>query len=96
MQVKEAVSLAKRYIQEVFTDEKIDNIGLEEVEFDDKSNIWSITIGFSRPWDEGAGPFAAQLAASGMVPRRRDYKVVRIGDGDKKMVSVKNRDLVSE
>ena len=47
MQVKEAVSLAKRYIQEVFSDEKIDNIGLKEVEFDDKSNIWSITIGFS-------------------------------------------------
>jgi len=96
MQVKEAVSLAKRYIQEVFSDEKIDNIGLKEVEFDDKSNIWSITIGFSRPCDEGAGPFAAELAASGMVPRRRDNKVVRITDGDKRVISVKNRDLTSE
>jgi len=49
MQVKEAISLAKQYVQDVLTDEKIDNIGLEEVEFDKKSGIWLITIGFSRP-----------------------------------------------
>ncbi len=94
MQVKEAIVLAKQYIQDVFADEKIDNVGLEEVEFDDKLGIWSVTIGFSRPWEDASGTFSAKLA--GFVPRRRDYKVVRIADMDKKMVSVKNRDLVSE
>jgi hypothetical protein len=94
MQVKEAISLAKQYVLDVFTDEKIDNVGLEEVEFDGKLGIWSITIGFSRPWEEASGTFGARLA--GFVPRRRDYKVVRIADADRRMISVKNRDLVSE
>jgi len=84
MQVKEAVSLAKQYVKDVFAEEKIDGLGLEEVEFDDKTRIWSVTIGFSRPWDETAGTFGAKLA--GFVPRRRDYKVVRIVDGDKRVI----------
>ncbi len=92
MQIKEAVSLAKQYVRDVFAEEKIDSPGLEEIEFDDKTGIWSVTIGFSRPWDEKAGPFGAQLAAFG--PRRRDYKVVKIVDSDKRMISVKNRETV--
>lgn len=89
MQVKEAISVAKQYLKEVFADEKIDGLGLEEVEFDDKSSVWSVTIGFSRPWEE-AGPFGTKLAA--LAPRRRDCKVVRISDGNKKVISVKNRE----
>jgi hypothetical protein len=94
MKVREAISLAKQCIKDVFADEKIDNIGLEEVEFDDKFGIWSVTIGFSRPWEEASGTFGAKLA--GLVPMRRDYKVVQIADADKRMVSIKNRELVSE
>lgn len=94
MQAKEAISFAKKYISDIFADEKIDHIGLEEVEFDENSNAWSITISFSRPWDEVPGTFGSQLAS--FVPRRRDYKVVRISDNDKKMISVKNRELASE
>lgn len=92
MQVKGVVSLAKQYIKEVFAEENIENPGLEEVEFDKKSGIWSVTIGFSRPWDEAAGPLAVKLAAFG--PRRRDYKVVRIVDSDGRVISVKNRETV--
>jgi hypothetical protein len=92
MQVKEAVSLAKQYIKDVFVEENIDNPGLEEIEFDDKTGIWSVTIGFSRPWNEASGPLALKLAAFG--PRRRDYKVVRIVDCDRRAISVKNRETV--
>ena len=31
-------------------------VGLEEVEFDDESDQWLITIGFSRPWDRPESP----------------------------------------
>ena len=27
------------------------NVGLEEIDFDDSSKNWSVTVGFSRPWD---------------------------------------------
>lgn len=92
MQVKEAVALARQYINDIFADEQIDGLRLEEVELDDETGIWSVTIGFSRPWDEAAGPFAVKLA--GLAPRRRDYKVVRIADRDNRMLSVKNRETL--
>ena len=90
MQVNEAVSLAKQYVKDVFANEKIAALGLEEVEWDDKTGTWSVTIGFSRPWDEAPDTFGAKLA--GLAPRRRDHKVVRIIDSDKRVISVKNRE----
>jgi hypothetical protein len=84
MDVREAVALAKQYVGEVFANEPISDLGLEEVEFDDSSGTWLITIGFRRQWQVGGlGPF---------IERKREYKVVRISDPDKKMISVKNRE----
>ena len=37
MDVKEAVRTAKEYVGELFDGEEIDNVRLEEVEFDDES-----------------------------------------------------------
>jgi hypothetical protein len=87
MDVKEAVALAKKYVGEVFAGEPISDVGLEEVEFDDVAGIWAVTIGFSRPWETTRG-------VATLLPVKRDYKVVRISDADKKMLSVKNRALV--
>lgn len=92
MQVKEAISLAKQYLKDVFADEKIDSVNLEEVEFDEKSGIWSVTVGFSRPWDE-PGHLGVKLGA--MAPWRRDYKVVKIVDNDRRVISVKNRETAA-
>ena len=92
MDVKEAVALAKQCVREVFGDEQILDLGLEEVEFDDSSDNWLITVGFSRPWNEMMTPNAIAAAFGAGNRKRRDYKVVRISDGDKKMISVKNRE----
>jgi hypothetical protein len=87
MDVKQAVTLAKQYVVDVFDGEPITNLGLEEVEFDDHTGVWSVTIGFSQSW-EGT-------AISVLIPRARDYKIVRISDSEAKVLSVKNRALVS-
>jgi hypothetical protein len=76
MDVREAVGLAKKYVQEVFEDEPISDIGLEEVEFEG-GDTWSITIGFSRRWGKPGG-------LDTLIPVPRDYKVVRISDSEKK------------
>ena len=61
MDVKEAVRTAKNYVAELFTDETIGDVGLEEVVFNDTSNNWEITIGFSQtvaerlPWPLHSG-----------------------------------------
>jgi len=38
MDVKEAVARAKTYLAELYSDERISNVGLEEVELDDQTN----------------------------------------------------------
>ena len=84
MDVKEAVSVAKSYLIDLYLGEEITNVGLEEVEFDDVSNKWSVTLGFNRPWDRHA--FDALTRVNG-----RSYKVVRINDVDRRVVSLKDR-----
>jgi hypothetical protein len=88
MKMKEAVGLAKKHIAELFFDEQVTNIGLEEIEVD-ASNNWTIIIGFSRPWDK-SGP----LAVLGQdVTTKRSYKIVRIDDQSGEILSVKDRDI---
>ena len=85
MDVKEVVRVAKNYVAELFGEEGIVDVGLEEVDFD-QSDSWVVTIGFSRPWDRKIGPLLA-----GHTPR--SYKVVRIREEDGKVLSVKDRTL---
>jgi hypothetical protein len=87
MDVKEAVALAKDHIATLFSQEGIDHLGLEEVEFDVAHDQWHITVGFSRPWDLQWG--ITSLAPGRM---RRTYKIVVI-DQSGKLVSVKNRGI---
>lgn len=88
MDVKDAVAAAKRYVADLFAQEGVSNLGLEEVEFDEQAGEWRVTIGFSRPWDSVTG-WAALTTAP--VNPRRAYKVVRISDATGAALSVKNR-----
>ncbi len=84
MDVKLAVEKAKAFVIELFANEQIRNLGLEEVEFDESEHAWLITLGFTRPWDQAN--FASKL---GML-EPRTYKIIRISE-DGTVVSVKNR-----
>ena len=87
MDVKEAAQAAKAYIIDLFSDEQIEHVGLEEVKFSQVSNVWDITIGFSRPWTRSAlGPIIPN-------PTQRSYKIVRINNKDGKVLSVAHRVL---
>ncbi len=90
LDVKNAVARAKSQIQDLFAEEGIRNLGLEEVVHDDDRNVWRVTIGFSRPWDEPANVLAAIAGQTNHW--RRTYKVVTIGDDDARVLSVKNLD----
>ncbi len=89
MDVKEAVDRAKKFVSELFENEGLVNLGLEEVDYDDARDQWRITLGFSRRWDNQVGVLAAALNQSAF---KRTYKVVLI-DKDGRAVSVKNRDV---
>lgn len=85
MNVKEAVARAKQYVKDLFGEEGISNVGLEEVDFD--GTCWSVTIGFSRPWNQGVGGGLASLVSA----VSRDYKIVKVEDDTGEILSVKSK-----
>jgi hypothetical protein len=94
MDVKEAVKAAKTSVAELFGDQIVSDPLLEEVEFDQDSHGWRITIGFLRMPEILRTPQtpAADLLGRFATPRRA-YKIVNINDGDQRVVSVKDREL---
>ncbi len=87
MDVREAVKTAKSYIEDIFADEQIGNLGLEEVDFDDAKRVWKVTIGFTRTWNR---QMSALEAALGQNPGR-SYKTVQINDRDGSVRSMTHR-----
>lgn len=88
MNVKEAVRVAKAHIIDLFEEEGIVDVGLEEVDFE-SSDTWVVTIGFSRPWNRTVG------SVMGGRPSR-SYKAVRIQDVDGEVLSVRDRTLLKD
>ncbi|MCY4113293.1 MAG: hypothetical protein OXG33_05040 [Chloroflexi bacterium] len=86
MDVQSAVQKARAYLQELFQGEEIEDIGLEEVVFDEESNEWKVTIGFSRPWEKPNIDFALSEGP------KRSYKVIRI-DNNGTIKSLMDRTL---
>jgi hypothetical protein len=82
--VKRAAKTAKEYVLDLFAEEQIEHVGLEEIRFDSSADIWEVTIGFSRPWDRGPLTILPD-------PAHRSYKIVRINDADGEVVSVGHR-----
>ena len=97
MDVKEAVTAAREYLADLYLSEQVSNVGLEEVVFDDDSNEWRITIGFSRPWDQETPAQNAFTALASPRPSRpeRSYKVVCIDDLSEEVTALKDRLLAA-
>ncbi len=86
MHVKEAIQTAKSYIADVFSEENVGGMRLEEVVFEERSPTWKITVSFVRPLTG----FAATLAMTG-AEDNRSLKVVEVDDTTGQVVSVRNR-----
>ena len=91
MDVKEAVHTAKKHVAEIFADEAIANVGLEEVEFDELNGVWAITIGFSR--SRGRVGDVIRAMDGDMA---RTFKVVRMEDRSGRVQSVRYRDVTGD
>ncbi len=90
MDVKEAVRTAKEYLTDLYAEEEIVNVGLEEVRYDDNDDKWYVTIGFSRPWDQRV-PMTVRSHQAGLV--ERSYKEMCIDDVTEEVESLVTRIL---
>ncbi len=98
MNVKEAVQAAKEYVADLYADEPVRHIGVEEVTFDEQDDAWKVTIGFFRPWDEKLGMSEILRASAEDRPahwRKRTFKVAEIDDHSGKVRSLTHRSLPS-
>ena len=93
MDVKEAVQTARKYVADVFAEDEITYIALEEVEFAEGPNVWKITLSFLRPT-------GTMSSFEIMVPSRhpgrnvqRSYKIVNVDNDSGRVISVKHREL---
>ncbi len=89
METLEAIAAAKKYLQEVFADEKITDISLEEIE--NLGDRWRLVLAFSRPWNTPrtrAQEVLEQIGAAS--PARRSYKTLVLLD-DGSVQSMKDR-----
>lgn len=89
MDAREAVSYAKRYVSELFAEENIGEVALEEIDYDYEEDEWKVTIGFTRPWasPKTSGHIGFEL------PANRAYKQVRMNEDGSKVLSVRDRIL---
>jgi hypothetical protein len=84
--VKEAIRAAKTEVAELLEGEAYQALGLEEVKYDERDNVWLITLGWNRPWDvEKRHSQASGLSATiaGIVPttttrQLRTFKKIKI------------------
>ena len=90
LDVQDAIKRARNIVGEIFKDEPIADIGLEEVEHD--VDGWKIAIGFNRIWKTQPSGLAGMLYSPGF---QRSFKVVTISDADGTLVSIKNREPAS-
>lgn len=91
MDVKEAIAAAKTYIQDIYADEHVTNLGLEEVERLQQAGQWHVTLGFSRPWNTPRTRAQEVLENLGALSTmRRSYKIVTVAD-DGTILSMKDR-----
>lgn len=88
MNVKQAVEVARKYVKDLFAEEQIMNVTLEEVDAEEEG-YWRITIGFSRP-------FNSNLSSLLSGEKSRTYKVVLVRDSDGQILSVKSRVFAAE
>ena len=88
----QAVRAAKDSIMELFKDEKIARVGLEELEYRAEDGMWEVTIGFDRLWRSDSPAQLGNVPLPGPPEPNRTYKTVCIRD-DGTVVSLKHRDV---
>jgi hypothetical protein len=88
IEVNDAIKKAKQWVRNIFEEEQISNLGLEEIKHEHDGR-WKITLGFSRPWD-AINPYLSFGGAK--LPPPRTLKVITIDDGTGEIISVENRE----
>lgn len=95
--MKEAVIQAKSYAKELYDDEDIQDLSLEEIDFDDTSDNWRVTLGYNTkrhsfeknlnsPISEFINPF--NLNQDSKIKTIREYKIFEINANNGNLIKM--------
>ncbi len=90
--LKDAIQKAFEYFNLIYEGEKLPNKLLEEIDYDDSSDIWKVVIGFDsgRITTRTEGP---AMFASSVREKERKYKQVRLKGQDGSFVKMVDETL---
>lgn len=86
-----AVRAAKKWLAEVYADEAIAKIGLEEVRFRDGN--WEITLGFNRDFNKEEPSDFQRMTDIYASKRQRVYKVLVVAGNDNHVMEMRDREV---
>lgn len=89
--VKEAAAAAERYARELYSDQEIRYLRLEEVEMSNDGRFWNITLGWTEP--EPTRLPAALSSVAVLHSPQRVYKIFRVDAEKGEVRSMKIRDV---
>lgn len=76
--VKEAVRRALAYLRDLYSDEALPNLRLEEVELSDDGRHWLITYGFTAAEQDIESNGLWSTVGGSTTRQRRDYKLIQV------------------
>ena len=84
---KHAISVAKQYIRDAYSDENIRDISLEEITRN-SADSWNVTLSFRRDSDfvPALATFVGTKASTGRI-----YKIITISDDTGEVYEMRNR-----
>jgi len=86
IEVKQAVANAVGFLREIYDEEGLRDVRLEEVELSEDEGMWQITLSFHRAGGEST---SSDLAAA--IFTKREFKTVAVSSATGKVQSMKIR-----
>lgn len=92
---KDAAAIARQFVLDLYGDEpeaQVQNVLLEEIEFDRHNNSWLVTIGFDRRYVPLPSGIGGGLPGLKLHQYRRALKRVEIDDSSGKVLRMAERE----
>lgn len=95
---KEAAAIARRFVLDLYDEEDqgapLQNVLLEEIEYERHSKLWSVTIGFDRKYTPALSGLGGGALTSMRMPQyRRALKRVEVDDETGKVLRMIEREV---
>lgn len=94
MDVKNAVHTAIDYVKDLYEENSLRDLLLEEVEFSESVDQWMVTVGFSLSEEKEESSSLITPSRASRAPSRR-YKVVNVDNKTGQPISMKMRTVQS-